>query len=153
MKVRRKRSKQSGAALKSCPISSAPGKSTVRPILGETCRGRTRLVAGAKGEGGRKSSWTGLGRVAWKADEQTGLRGKTIHELSRVIRDQCFWLGMGRCCPAAGSPCTGVERRWNVVWGCPVTMGRHGNRLHHLATPCIPHGCSLSLRAELHPAG
>lgn len=33
-----------------------------------------------------------------------------------------------------------------------MTMGRHGNRLHHLATPCIPHGCSLSLRAELHPA-
>lgn len=46
-----------------------------------------------------------------------GLGGKTIHGLSRVIRDQCFWLGMGRCCPAAGSPCTGreggrVERGW-----------------------------------------
>ncbi|KAI4493489.1 hypothetical protein M0804_001665 [Polistes exclamans] len=36
--------------------------------------------------------------------------------------------------------------------GCPVTMGCHGNRLHHLITPCIPHGCSSSLRAELHPA-
>lgn len=36
---------------------------------------------------------------------------KTIHGLSYVIRDQCFWLGMGRCCPAAGSPCMGIERR------------------------------------------
>lgn len=33
-----------------------------------------------------------------------------------------------------------------------MTMGRHGNRLHHHGTLCIPHGCSLSLRAELHPA-
>lgn len=37
--------------------------------------------------------------------------------------------------------------------GCPVTIGRHGNRLHRLTAPCIPHGCSPSLRAELHPGG
>lgn len=41
---------------------------------------------------------------------------KTIHGLSCVIRDQCFWLGMGRCCPAVGSPCMGIERRWNEGW-------------------------------------